>query len=91
MYISIDVDLEEVLSNCTEKDKKWLLSKLLQDLNVASIESVFSKQKISRTFLKGQESCVESEFQESLQKLSNAYLIIPSEVCAIITNIAKKY
>jgi hypothetical protein len=80
-----------VLSNCTKKDKEWLLSELLQDLNVASIASVCSKQKISRNFLKGQESCAESEFQESLQKLSNAYLIIPSEECAIITNIAKKY
>jgi hypothetical protein len=91
MYVSVDVDLECVIAECSNRDKEWLLSELLQELEDDVIIKILAKQKMPRAFIHGNESCVESEFQESLEKLSNAYMSLSSEECSIITNLAKKY
>lgn len=83
-YVSIDVDIDEFISNCDSRDIKYIIESLVEDGHINESAVINKKSKLQLT--PGEELHF-----NNCGKIANSYLQMSNEDITLIETIAKKY
>lgn len=83
-YVSIDVDIDEFLSNCDSSDIKYIINSLVEDGHLNESAVINKKSKLQLT--PGEELHF-----NNCGKIANSYIQMSTEDIDMIESIAKKY
>lgn len=84
-YISIDIDLDDIISDLSDREIQNLVNNLYED--------GYYQQKLENKFDDGYSelSIIEKEFRDNLAKLKLNYLSLSNEELEIIETLAKRF
>lgn len=82
-YVSVDIDIDDFLSNCSSWDIKQIIESLIEDGHLP--ETVITKVS------KHQMTPGEELHMENCQKIADKYYQMSNEETALIEQLAKKY
>jgi len=96
-YLSVDVDIDDIIWSLSSREKKDLLIELIDSLSEQEIKKLLEKinHPDKKTFIleyvSEKKSSIEMDFHKNLSDLAKSYLQITKEEEEIIEKIAKKY
>jgi len=96
-YVSVDVDIEDIIWSMSSREKENLLIELIDSLSEKDIKKLLEKinHPDKKTFIleyvTENKSSIEMDFHKNLSDLAKSYLRITKEEEEIIEKIAKKY
>lgn len=96
MYISVDIDIDDILYSLSSSEQKRLLIELLEEMDAKHIQEAVDKlknqnKKLIAVGLTNESTFIEHDFNNCLTKLSANYISLKKEDQDIIEEIAKKY
>jgi hypothetical protein len=81
-YTEVEVQVDEFLSSCREREIREIIEKLKEDGHLSNLNVPIPEEK---------QSILDKNWNESCQKLSEIRLQMSEEDCQTILNIIKKY